>query len=106
LLPFVAGFTWGLLRGLTSARMRWFMLAGGFAAGALLTKYFALVLIAAIGVDACALADGNHVVICGSLTFAIDPERSTRQNVQAQARTRASRPHAPSGGQFWIWSRQ
>lgn len=55
LLPFVAGFTWSLLRGLSSAQWRWFVLAGAFAAGALLTKYFALVLIAAIGLGATAL---------------------------------------------------
>jgi hypothetical protein len=55
LLPFVAGFTWSLLQGLSSARWRWFVLAGVFAAGALLTKYFALVLIASIGVGVTAL---------------------------------------------------
>lgn len=49
LLPFVAGFVWSLLHALERGRARWFMLAGAFAAAALLTKYYALVLFAAIG---------------------------------------------------------
>jgi 4-amino-4-deoxy-L-arabinose transferase-like glycosyltransferase len=49
LLPFVAGFVWSLLHALEQARTRWFILAGVFAAAALLTKYYALVLFAAIG---------------------------------------------------------
>lgn len=49
LLPFVAGFAWSLLHALERGRARWFVLAGVFAAAALLTKYYALVLIAAIG---------------------------------------------------------
>ena len=49
LLPFVAGFVWSLLHALERGRIRWFLLAGVFAAAALLTKYYALVLFAAIG---------------------------------------------------------
>lgn len=49
LLPFVAGFVWSLLHALERGRARWFILAGVFAAAALLTKYYALVLFAAIG---------------------------------------------------------
>ncbi|MGE5319832.1 MAG: glycosyltransferase family 39 protein [Hyphomicrobiaceae bacterium] len=49
LLPFVAGFVWSLLHALERGRARWFILAGVFAAAALLTKYYALVLIAAVG---------------------------------------------------------
>jgi 4-amino-4-deoxy-L-arabinose transferase-like glycosyltransferase len=49
LLPFVAGFVWSLLHALERNRARWFILAGIFAAAALLTKYYALVLFAAIG---------------------------------------------------------
>jgi len=49
LLPFVAGFVWSLLHALERGRVRWFVLAGVFAAAALLTKYYALVLFAAIG---------------------------------------------------------
>jgi 4-amino-4-deoxy-L-arabinose transferase-like glycosyltransferase len=49
LLPFVAGFVWSLLHALERGRTRWFILAGAFAAAALLTKYYALVLFAAIG---------------------------------------------------------
>ncbi len=48
-LPFVAGFLWSLLHAIEQARTRWFILAGVFAAAALLTKYYALVLFAAIG---------------------------------------------------------
>jgi hypothetical protein len=50
MLPFIAGFTWSLLRGLSDTRLRWFVAAGVFAAAALLSKYFALVLIATIGI--------------------------------------------------------
>lgn len=49
LLPFVAGFVWSLLHAFERGRTRWFVLAGVFAAAALLTKYYALVLFAAIG---------------------------------------------------------
>jgi len=49
LLPFVAGFVWSLLHAVELGRARWFVLAGVFAAAALLTKYYALVLIAATG---------------------------------------------------------
>ena len=49
LLPFVAGFVWSLLHALERGRARWFILAGLFAAAALLTKYYALVLFAAVG---------------------------------------------------------
>lgn len=49
LLPFVAGLVWSLLHALEQGRARGFVLAGVFAAAALLTKYYALVLIAAIG---------------------------------------------------------
>lgn len=49
LLPFVAGFVWSLLHAIERGRTRWFILAGVFAGAALLTKYYALVLIAAIG---------------------------------------------------------
>jgi len=49
LLPFVAGFVWSLLHAIERGRVRWFVLAGVFAAAALLTKYYALVLFAAIG---------------------------------------------------------
>lgn len=49
LLPFVAGFVWSLLHAIERGRARWFVLAGVFAAAALLTKYYALVLFAAIG---------------------------------------------------------
>lgn len=49
LLPFVAGFVWSLLHALERGRARWFILAGVFSAAALLTKYYALVLFAAIG---------------------------------------------------------
>lgn len=48
LLPFVAGFTWSLLRAVERGRAGWFVLAGFFAAAALLTKYYALVMFAAI----------------------------------------------------------
>ncbi|MBN8766579.1 MAG: glycosyltransferase family 39 protein [Thiobacillus sp.] len=51
LLPFAAGFVWSLLHALEQGRARWFVLAGVFAAAALLTKYYALVLIAAIGLS-------------------------------------------------------
>ncbi|MEP6969195.1 MAG: glycosyltransferase family 39 protein, partial [Betaproteobacteria bacterium] len=64
LLPFVAGFTWSLLRGLSSARWRWFVLAGVFAGGALLTKYFALVLIAAIGIGITAVLRPKAMLLC------------------------------------------
>ena len=49
LLPFVAGFVWSLLHAIERGRARWFILAGAFAGAALLTKYYALVLFAAIG---------------------------------------------------------
>lgn len=49
LLPFVAGLVWALLHALQGGRMRWFVIAGIFAAGMLLTKYYALVMLAAIG---------------------------------------------------------
>ena len=49
LFPFVAGFVWSLLHALERGRTSWFLLAGVFAAAALLTKYYALVLFAAIG---------------------------------------------------------
>lgn len=49
LLPFVAGFVWSLLHALERGRARWFVLAGVFAAAALLTKYYAFVMFAAIG---------------------------------------------------------
>ena len=49
LLPFVAGLVWTLLQALEQGRARWFVFAGVFAAGALLTKYYALVMFAAIG---------------------------------------------------------
>lgn len=49
LLPFIAGFVWSLLHAIERGRARWFVLAGVFAAAALLTKYYALVLIASIG---------------------------------------------------------
>ena len=49
LLPFVAGFVWTLLQGLERDRIDKFVLAGLFAAAALLTKYYALVMFAAVG---------------------------------------------------------
>jgi len=49
LLPFAAGFVWSLLHALERGRARWFILAGVFAGAALLTKYYAFVLFAAIG---------------------------------------------------------
>ena len=49
LLPFIAGFVWSLLHAIERGRVRWFVLAGVFAGAALLTKYYALVLFAAIG---------------------------------------------------------
>ena len=49
LLPFVAGFVWSLLHAIERGRARWFVLAGVFAAAALLTKYYALVLFTAVG---------------------------------------------------------
>lgn len=72
LMPFVAGFTWSLLRGLSSERWRWFVLAGVFAAGALLTKYFALVLIAAIGLGITALVRPKAALLaqaCGVMAM-------------------------------------
>ena len=49
MLPFVAGFAWALLEGLERDRVDRFVLAGLFAGAALLTKYYALVMFAAIG---------------------------------------------------------
>lgn len=48
LLPFVAGFVWSLLHAIDRGRARWFILVGVFAGAGLLTKYYALVLFAAI----------------------------------------------------------
>lgn len=50
MLPFVSGFVWSLLHALGGTGRRWFVIAGIFAAAALLTKYYALVLFAAIGI--------------------------------------------------------
>ena len=47
-LPFIAGFLWSMLHALESRRPPWFIAAGIFCAAALLTKYYALVLVAAI----------------------------------------------------------
>lgn len=47
-LPFIAGFVWSLLHAAEHGRLRWFVAAGVFAAGALLCKYSALILIAVI----------------------------------------------------------
>ena len=51
LLPFVAGLVWSLLHAFERGQRRWFVLAGVFAAAALLTKYYALVLFAAVGLS-------------------------------------------------------
>lgn len=48
-LPFVAGFTWTMLRATERNRYAWFIAAGIFGAAAILTKYYALVLMLAIG---------------------------------------------------------
>lgn len=50
LLPFIAGFLWSLLHALEGKNKLWFVVTGVFAAAALLTKYYALVVFAAIGV--------------------------------------------------------
>lgn len=47
-LPFIAGFLWSFLRALDAKSSRWFVLSGVFAALAILTKYYALVMLAAI----------------------------------------------------------
>ncbi|MFN7183598.1 MAG: glycosyltransferase family 39 protein [Thermomonas haemolytica] len=51
-LPFIAGFTWSLLHALQGRRLRWFALAGAFAGAALLSKYSALLLLAAVALVA------------------------------------------------------
>jgi 4-amino-4-deoxy-L-arabinose transferase-like glycosyltransferase len=48
-LPFIAGFVWSMLHALEGRRRGWFVAAGVFAAAALLTKYYVLVLFLAIG---------------------------------------------------------
>ncbi len=50
-LPFIAGFIWSMLHALQSRRVSWFIAAGIFCAAAMLTKYYALVLFAAVGVS-------------------------------------------------------
>jgi 4-amino-4-deoxy-L-arabinose transferase-like glycosyltransferase len=50
-LPFIAGFLWSMLHALESRRPPWFIAAGIFCAAALLAKYYALVLVAAIGLS-------------------------------------------------------
>ena len=49
-LPFIAGYTWAMISAMESHQRRWFAVAGIFAGAALLTKYYAVVLLAAIGV--------------------------------------------------------
>ncbi|MBN8716999.1 MAG: glycosyltransferase family 39 protein [Stenotrophomonas sp.] len=51
-LPFIAGFAWSLLHALQGRRLRWFALAGAFAGAALLSKYSALLLLAAVALPA------------------------------------------------------
>lgn len=51
-LPFIAGFAWSLLHALQGRRLRWFALAGAFAGAALLCKYSALALLAAVALPA------------------------------------------------------
>lgn len=70
MLPFVAGFAWSLLRGLSDTRMRWFVVAGAFAAGALLSKYFALVMIAAIGLGVVAMVRPPLAALCKAASVA------------------------------------
>jgi 4-amino-4-deoxy-L-arabinose transferase-like glycosyltransferase len=48
-LPFIAGFAWSMLNAAENRRPGWFIAAGFFAAAALLTKYYVLVLFLAIG---------------------------------------------------------
>jgi 4-amino-4-deoxy-L-arabinose transferase-like glycosyltransferase len=47
-LPFIAGYLWALLSGLQDRRHGWFVLAGLFAGAAVLSKYYALVMLLAI----------------------------------------------------------
>ena len=70
MLPFVAGFTWSLLRGLSDARLRWLVLAGVFAAGAMLAKYFALVLIASIGIGVAVTVRPPLATLCKAASVA------------------------------------
>jgi 4-amino-4-deoxy-L-arabinose transferase-like glycosyltransferase len=48
-LPFLAGFVWSQLHAIEKGGSRWFVLAGVFAAAAILTKYYSLVPLVAIG---------------------------------------------------------
>lgn len=50
-LPFVAGFLWAALAGVQERRSRYYLLAGVFAGAAVLTKYYALVLLLAVGLS-------------------------------------------------------
>ena len=48
-LPFIAGFVWAVLVAVQERRWRYYLLAGVFAGAAVLTKYYALVLLLAVG---------------------------------------------------------
>lgn len=50
-LPFIAGFLWAVLVATQERRSGYYLLAGVFAAAAVLTKYYALVLLLAIGLS-------------------------------------------------------
>ena len=75
-LPFIAGFVWSMLHALESRRRGWYIAAGVFAAAALLTKYYVLVLFLAIGLGLLGglrqrLADLSKGVILAIITAAL-----------------------------------